>query len=73
MTLRGRSHTKPVSLLKSQIPIRTWAQWDDSVPGFVEIDPVAMKEATRSVITAIPLTVDFRPASTERVFPRSHA
>ncbi len=40
MTLRGRSHTKPGSLLKSQIPIRTWAQWDDAVPGFVEIDLV---------------------------------
>ncbi len=24
---RGRSHTKPGSLLKSQIPIRTWAEW----------------------------------------------
>jgi hypothetical protein len=40
MQLRGRSHTKPGSLLKSQIPIRTWAQWDDAVPGFVEIDLV---------------------------------
>lgn len=40
MTLRGRSHTKPGSLLKDQIPIRTWAQWDDAVPGFVEIDLV---------------------------------
>jgi len=38
--LRGRSHTKPGTLLKSQIPIRTWAQWDDAVPGFVEIDLV---------------------------------
>jgi len=37
---RGRSHTKPGSLLKSQIPVRTWAQWDDTVPGFVEIDLV---------------------------------
>ena len=36
----GRSHTKPGSLLKSQIPVRTWAQWDDTVPGFVEIDMV---------------------------------
>jgi hypothetical protein len=36
----GRSHTKPGSLLKSQIPIRTWAGWDDAVPGFVEIDLV---------------------------------
>ncbi|MDN5856913.1 MAG: transposase family protein, partial [Actinomycetia bacterium] len=40
MTLRGRSHTKPGSLLKDSIPIRTWAQWDDAVPGFVEIDLV---------------------------------
>lgn len=38
--LRGRSHTKPGTLLKGQIPIRTWAQWDDAVPGFVEIDLV---------------------------------
>lgn len=36
----GRSHTKPGSLLKSQIPIRTWSQWDEDVPGFVEIDLV---------------------------------
>src|SRR5665811_656861 len=40
MTLRGRSHTKPGSLLKDSIAIRTWAQWDDVVPGFVEIDLV---------------------------------
>jgi hypothetical protein len=39
--LKGRSTTKPGSLLKSQIPIRTWAEWDDAVPGFVEIDLVA--------------------------------
>ena len=38
MVARGRSHTKPGSLLKSQIPIRTWADWDVAVPGFVEID-----------------------------------
>lgn len=37
---RGRSHTKPGTLMKSQIPIRTWAEWDDAVPGFVEIDLV---------------------------------
>jgi len=39
LTLKGRSLTKPVSLLTSQIPIRTWADWDDAAPGFVEIDP----------------------------------
>ncbi len=40
MMFKGRSHTKPGSLLKDAIPIRTWAQWDDAVPGFVEIDLV---------------------------------
>jgi len=35
---RGRSHTKPGSLLKSQIPIRTWSEWDEGRPGFLEID-----------------------------------
>jgi len=40
MMLKGRSHTKPGSLLQDAIAIRTWAQWDDAVPGFVEIDLV---------------------------------
>jgi hypothetical protein len=37
---RGRSHTKPGTLLKSQIPIRTWSEWSEERPGFVEIDLV---------------------------------
>ena len=37
---KGRSHTKPGTLLKSQIPIRTWADWDENIPGFIEIDLV---------------------------------
>jgi transposase InsO family protein len=37
---RGRSHTKPGSLLKSQIPIRTWSDWNEESPGFLEIDLV---------------------------------
>lgn len=41
MLPHGRTHTKPGSLLKSQIPMRTCAEWDDAVPGFVEIDLVA--------------------------------
>jgi hypothetical protein len=48
LTLRGRSHTKPGTLLKSQIPVRTWAEWNDAVPGFVEIDLSAMRAATTS-------------------------
>ncbi len=37
---KGRCLTKPGSLLKSQIPIRTFAQWDEQRPGFVEVDRV---------------------------------
>jgi len=54
---RGRSHTKPGSLLKSQIPIRTWAQWDDAVPGFVEIDLVSHEGASPSGQFCFTLTV----------------
>ena len=57
MLPRGRSHTKPGSLLKSQIPIRTWAQWDDAVPGFVEIDLVAHDGSNASGEYCFTLTV----------------
>lgn len=40
LDLRGRSHTKPGTLLKSQIAIRTWAEWNEDKPGFLEIDLV---------------------------------
>jgi transposase InsO family protein len=54
---RGRSHTKPGSLLKSQIPIRTWAQCNDAVPGFVEIDLVAHDGPNSSGRYCLTLTV----------------
>jgi hypothetical protein len=38
--LKSRTHTKPGTLLKDQIPIRTFADWDDKEPGFFEIDLV---------------------------------
>ena len=38
--LRGRCTTKPGTLLRKQIPIKT-NQWDESKPGFVEADTVA--------------------------------
>jgi len=40
LELRGRSGTKPGTLLKHQIPVRTFAEWDQTRPGFVEIDLV---------------------------------
>ncbi len=39
--LRARSQTKPGTLLKHQIPIRTFADWDERRPGFLEIDLVS--------------------------------
>jgi hypothetical protein len=35
------STTRPGSLLKSSIPIRTFADWQENRPGFLEIDTVA--------------------------------
>jgi hypothetical protein len=40
-TLRGRTTTKPGTLLKHQIPVRTWDDWDENIPGFFETDTVA--------------------------------
>lgn len=38
---RGRSNTRPGALLKRQIEVRTFADWNDVVPGFFEADCVA--------------------------------
>jgi hypothetical protein len=38
---RGISTTKPGGLLKQAIPVRTFADWDDARPGFMEVDLVA--------------------------------
>jgi Integrase core domain len=55
--LRGRVGTKPGSLLKSQIPVRTWADWDDAQPGFVEVDLVWHDGGIRGGNHAFTLTV----------------
>jgi len=38
---KGISTTKPGTLLKKSIPVRTWHEWDDTKPGFMEMDLVA--------------------------------
>ena len=38
---KGRSTTKPGTLLKHKIAIRTFADWNEDEPGFLEIDLVA--------------------------------
>lgn len=41
LRVKGIGGTKPGTLLKSQIPVRTFADWDDLIPGFFELDSVA--------------------------------
>jgi len=38
---RGLATTKPGTLLKRAIPVRTFADWDEARPGFLEVDLVA--------------------------------
>ncbi|HEU4341204.1 MAG TPA: transposase [Candidatus Binatia bacterium] len=40
-TPHGLSTTKPGRLLKTLIPVRTFTEWDEERPGFLEIDLVA--------------------------------
>ena len=60
LQVRGRSDTKPGSLLKDSIPIRTWSQWDDAVPAFVEIDLVGHEGWNASGEHAYTLTLTGR-------------
>src|SRR3954451_8911575 len=57
MLPRGRSHTKPGSMLKSKIAMRTWADHDQDSPGFVEVDLVAHKGGNASGRFCFTLTV----------------
>jgi transposase InsO family protein len=57
LMFRGRSHTKPGTLLKSQIPVRTWAEWSEDLPGFVEIDLVGHEGGNSSGEFCFTLTV----------------
>lgn len=41
MRPRGRTITHPGTLLRNQIPIRTFTDWNDAEPGFLEVDLVA--------------------------------
>lgn len=55
--IKGRSHTKPGTLLKHQIPIRTFSEWNEQRPGFVEIDLVGHDGGNSSGEFAQTLTV----------------
>jgi hypothetical protein len=67
---RGRTTTKPGSLLRHHIPIRTYADWDDDQPGFFEIDLVAHggESGSGEYLHSLVLT-DLRTQWTECVAP----
>jgi len=58
---RGKSTTKPGTLLRKQIPINT-DQWDESRPGFLEADTVA--HCGDSLLGMFTYTVDFTDIAT---------
>jgi hypothetical protein len=58
-TRRGLSTTKPGTLLKNSIPIRTFSEWNENKPGFVEADLVAhCGESTEGFYLTTLSTVD---------------
>ncbi len=67
---RGRSTTKPGTLLKKAIPIRTFADWNEDGPGFLEIDLVAhCGESTSGDYLCTLDTVDIATCWSECIIP----
>ena len=71
---KGRSYTKPGTLLKTQIPIRTFADWNEKSVGFFEIDLVGHEGGNASGEFAF--TLDFAEVHvgwTEQIAVRNKA
>ena len=74
LEIKGRSGTKPGTLLKNQIAVRTWAQWDENSPGYFEIDLVGHDGGNSSGDFAQTLNmVDVDTGWTENVAIRNKA
>jgi hypothetical protein len=71
---KSRHRTKPGTLLKQQIAIRTWADWNEDQPGFVEIDLVGHDGGNLRGDYGLTLTVtDVKTGWTECVAVRNKA
>ena len=71
---RGLSTTRPGTLLKQSIPIRTFADWDETQPGFVEMDLVAHCGDTTEGVYLYTLTaVDIMTGWTECLLLRQRS
>jgi hypothetical protein len=68
----GRATTKPGTLLKQSIPIRTWAGWSDAKPGYLEIDLAAhCGESAEGEYLATLNCVDVSTGWCECIVPRN--
>ena len=57
LQIKGRTGTKPGGLLKGAIAIRTFADWDDTTPGFAQVDLVGHDGGNSSGFYAQTLTL----------------
>jgi hypothetical protein len=65
---KGMCTTKPGTLLRSQVPIRTYTPWDQQQPGFLEVDLVAhCGESTAGIYLCTLNCVDVATGWTECV------
>lgn len=72
--LHGHSYTKPGTLLKNQIPIRTFSEWNENKVGFCEIDLVGHDGGNASGQFAYTLNfVDVKSCWCEQVAVRNKA
>src|SRR5262249_42688888 len=63
---RGATLTRPGTLLKQEIPIRTFPEWTDAGPGFLEVDLVAhCGSSTEGFFLCSLCAVDIAPPSVE--------
>lgn len=71
---KGKSYTKPGTLLKTQIPVRTFADWEENKVGFFEIDLVGHEGGNARGEFAFTLDfVDVKAQWTEQVAVRNKA
>jgi hypothetical protein len=57
LRVRGKSLTRPGTLLKNQIPVRVFYTWDERKPGFFELDTVCHCGASSSGEFCVTLTM----------------
>lgn len=71
---KGRSYTKPGTLLKTQIPVRTFADWNEKNVGFFEMDLVGHEGGNASGNFAFTLDfVEVHVQWTEQIAVRNKA